>query len=70
MRENTPIMKRLINEELNKSDVRSITKGELSAFVKQSEFKNAVKDITADALKNLYKALFQNTNFWQSQVKH
>lgn len=58
-------LKRLIKEELSKSDVNSM----ISSKMDSKEFERKVKEITTAVVSNLFKVLWQRNNLWKSAVK-
>lgn len=63
------IMTKSINEELNQSDVKSISKAEIERYIKANEFKKNVKEIAADVVKELFKTLWQYNSTWYNNIK-
>lgn len=62
-------LKKIIIEELTKSEVKNMISGELSSNLNSKEFKEKVKDITAKVLEELYKILWTRKNFWSDQIR-
>lgn len=60
---------RRINEDITRRDVESIVSSKLSSFKDSSDFKKLVRDITADAIEDLYKTLWNRSNSWKSGVR-
>ena len=60
----------IIREELNKSDVRSVVSNEIDSMYSSRDFKKAVKTITTDVIKDLFKILWQKDNMWSSTLKN
>ena len=50
-----------INEELTKSDVRSI----MSSEYKSADFKKAVKEISAEVIEDLFRTLWNRSSTWK-----
>ena len=55
----------IISEEISKSDVESITSRKISSLYNSSEFKKAVKKITADVIEDLFKTLWNRSSSWK-----
>ncbi len=53
-----------INEELTKSDVRSI----MSSEYKSADFKKAVKEISAEVIEDLFRTLWNRSSTWKGGV--
>lgn len=63
-------LKKLVNEDLTKNDVKSVVKGEISDYVgKNRAFEKRVKEITADVIKELFKTLWQKNNLYSADIK-
>lgn len=62
-------LKKLIIEELSKSDVKSMINNEISSNMNSKEFKDKVKEITAKVIEELYKILWTRKNFWSDSIK-
>lgn len=53
-----------INEELTKSDVRSM----MSSEYKSADFKKAVKEISAEVIEDLFRTLWNRSSTWKGGV--
>lgn len=62
-------LKKLIIEEITKSEIKSMISGELSSNMNSKEFKDKVKEISAKVIEELYKILWTRKNFWSDQIK-
>jgi hypothetical protein len=62
--------KRIIIEEITKDEVKRIAKEKTRSLLNSKEFKDAVKEITAKAISNLYKEMYFKNNYWMSAVKN
>ena len=58
----------IISEEISKRDVESITSRKISSLYNSSEFKKAVKKITADVIEDLFKTLWNRSSSWKGGV--
>ena len=58
----------IIKEELSKSDVNSLIQSKINSEFSSRDFEKKVKEITASAISELFKALWQRDNFWKSSV--
>ena len=63
------VRRRLI-EEVTKDEVRRIAREKAHSLLNTKEFKDAVKEITAKAISNLYKEMYFKNNYWMSAVKN
>ena len=53
-----------MNEELNKSDIKSIIRDEISS----RETEKIVKEITKKVIANLYRVLWQRKSSWENDL--
>ena len=68
MNENEKRLQQIINEELSKSDVNSMISSKLNSTLSSREFKQKVKELSADVVNELFKLLWQRNNIWKSSV--
>lgn len=66
MNENEKKLQRIISEELSKSDVNSMISSKIDSALSSREFKQKVKELSADVVNELFKILWQKNNFWKS----
>ena len=59
----------IIKEEINKRDVESIVSNRLSSAYDSNDFKKAVRKITADAIEDLFRTLWNRSSTWKGGVK-
>lgn len=59
----------IIREELTKSDVTSIINSKISSTLSSREFKQKVKELSADVVKELFKILYMRDSMWKSSVQ-
>ena len=62
------ILKRIIAEEITKSEVRNIAAEEAENILNSKEFKAKVKTISAKVIEELYKILWTRKNFWSDSI--
>ena len=58
----------IINEEINKTDVESIVSNRLSSAYRSSDFKKAVKEISAEVIEDLFRTLWNRSSTWKGGV--
>lgn len=63
-----PVIKRIIDEELSKSEVRNMIKQEIDTKLSSREFEKVVGEIASDVVNELFKILWQRNNFWKKSV--
>lgn len=63
-------MRRRINEELTKSEVRSIIDSKVSDSLRDKDFEKRVKEITADALERFFRMMYNKRGFWKGEWKN
>ncbi len=68
MNENNKRLQQIIFEELSKSDVNSMIGNKISSALSSREFKQKVKELSADVVSELFKILWQRDNFWKTTV--
>lgn len=62
-------IKRIINEEMSRSDVRNVVSSELSSYTKSREFEEAVKKLTSDVFERFFKLLYDRRGMWKNEIK-
>lgn len=68
MNENEKKLQQIIMEELNKSDVNSMINSKISSTLSSREFKQKVKELSAEVVNELFKILWQRNSIWKSTV--
>lgn len=58
----------ILNEEITKSEVESIASREVSSSYNSKEFERAVKKVTADAIENLFRTLWNRSSSWKGGI--
>ena len=58
-------LRKLIIEELSKSEVQSMIRNEILSKLDSQELKKKVKEISAEVVSNLFKTLWQQNNMWR-----
>ena len=61
-------MKKLIKEEITKSDIESIVSKKLSSEYNSRDFKKNVKEITAEVIEDLFRTLWNRSSTWKGGV--
>ena len=68
MNENEKKLQQIISEELTKSEVNSMISSKLNSTLSSREFKQKIKELSADVVNELFKLLWQRNNIWKSSV--
>lgn len=68
MNRNEETLRRIISEELSKSDVNTMITNKINSTMSSRDFKKAVKELSAEVINELFKMLWQRNNFWKSNV--
>lgn len=63
-------IRRIVNEELTKSDVQSMIDSELEDFLKERQFKKMVREITADVIDDFFQQMWHKKGFWKNTLKN
>lgn len=63
------IIRRLVSEELNRSDVRSIINDRIHEFLREREFEDKIKEITSEVLEKFFKMMYTKRGFWKNDIK-
>ncbi len=63
-------MVRVINEELTKSEIRSLIDSKVSDYIKEKEFEKRVREITTDAMEKFFKMMYNKRGFWKGELKN
>ena len=63
-------MYRRLNEEMTKSEVRSMIDSKFSDLLKEKEFERRVKEVTADAVERFFRMMYNKRGFWKSEWKN
>ena len=68
MNENEKKLQQIISEELSKAEVNSMISSKLNSTLSSREFKQKVKEVSADVINELFKLLWQRNNVWKNSV--
>lgn len=63
-------IKNIINEELTKSEVRSMIETELEDFLKKRQLKKIVREITVDVIDDFFQQMWHKKGFWKSGLQN
>lgn len=62
-------IKRIVNEELTKTQVETIVDDKIEKAYKKRDFEDRTRKIVADVLDDFFKNLWAKNNFWKSCLK-
>jgi len=62
--------RKIINEEITSSEVRSIVNSKIEDLLKDKEFEKRVKELTTDAMERFFRTMYNKRNFWKSELKN
>lgn len=65
--ENT--IRRIVSEELTRSDVRNIFDSRMEDYIKEKEFKKAVRAMAVDVLEDFFNEMWRKKGMWKSSLK-
>ena len=60
--------RKIIIEDMTKSEVNSIVQSKIDNFVKSKEMEKKVKELASDVVSELFKVLWQRNNMWKSTI--
>lgn len=63
------IIRQLVSEELNRSDVRSIINDRIHEFLREREFEDKIKEITSEVFEKFFKMMYTKRGFWKNDIK-
>lgn len=66
---NESAIRKMVNEELSKSEIRSLINSRIDDYVDGREFKKKVSSIAADVIDELLTNFWQRKGFWKSMLK-
>lgn len=63
-------MKRYINEEITKAEIRSMIDSKISDYLKEKEFEKRVKELTSDVMEKFFRMMYNKRGFWKGELKN
>ena len=63
-------MKRNINEEITKAEIRSMIDSKVSDFLREKEFEKRVKELTANSFEKFFRMMYNKRNMWKSELNN
>lgn len=68
MNKEKEMIKKIIREELTKTDVKGVVSQENEKLLKSANFEKRVKEISAKVIEELYKILWTRKGFWADTI--
>lgn len=62
-------IRRIVSEELNRSDVRSIVNDRIHEFLRDRELEDKIKEITSEVFEKFFKMMYTKRGFWKNDIK-
>ncbi len=62
-------LRRMVQEELSRSDVRSMINDRISEYLKEREFEEKIKSIISDTFENYFKYMYTKRGMWKNELK-
>jgi hypothetical protein len=63
-------MKKHINEEITKAEIRSMIDSKVSDFLREREFEKRVREITANSIEKFFRMMYNKRGFWKGELKN
>ena len=63
-------MRRNINEEITKAEIRSMIDSKVSEYIREREFEKRVREITSDAIEKFFKMMYNKRGLWKGELKN
>ncbi len=62
-------IRRMVNEELTRPEIRSMINSCIDDFLKEKEFENRVKEIVSDVFETYFRMMYTKRGFWKNSLK-
>ena len=63
-------MRRNINEEITKAEIRSMIDSKVYDFLREREFEKRVREITANSIEKFFRMMYNKRGFWKGELKN
>lgn len=63
-------IRRVIEEELTKQEVRAMIDSKLESFIKERELKKAIRQTTVDVISDFFREMWRKDGFWKNSLKN
>lgn len=67
---NEDSIRRVIEEELTKQEVRAMIDSKLESFIKERELKKAIRQTTVDVISDFFREMWRKDGFWKNSLKN
>lgn len=62
-------LRKMVQEELTRADVRSIINDRIAEYLKEREFEEKIKSIISDTFENYFKYMYTKRGMWKNELK-
>lgn len=63
-------MKRRLNEEITKAEIRSMIDSKVADYLREKDFEKRVREITSDVVEKFFKMMYTKRTFWKGELKN
>jgi len=63
------VLRQMVSEELNRSDIRSMINDRIHELLREREFEDKIKDITSEVFEKFFKMMYTKRGFWKNDIK-
>lgn len=63
-------MKRRLNEEITKAEIRSMIDSKVADYLREKDFEKHVREITSDVVEKFFKMMYTKRGFWKGELKN
>lgn len=64
------IVRKIVMEELSKSDVRAMIDSKMDDYLKEKAFRKKVREIASDVLDDFFKEMWHKKGFWKNTIRN
>jgi uncharacterized membrane protein YheB (UPF0754 family) len=63
-------IRKMLQEELTKQEVRSMIDDKLSEYLKDRELKKQIRNIAVDVIDDFFREMWRKNGFWKNPLKN
>jgi uncharacterized membrane protein YheB (UPF0754 family) len=63
-------IRKMLQEELSKQEVRSMIDDKLSEYLKDRELKKQIRNIAVDVIDDFFREMWRKNGFWKNPLKN